>query len=293
MRPASGLGNQLFLYSAGQFVAEQCGKELYIDVSRLAFADVSHGGSMESFKIPGRFISLGYLGKLLNFLMPKFAGVSVLRDFFGIFIADDVGYTPRLESKMTRVRFLEGFFMTDRYIKRLKIRDRILPFQLQNPSTWYEEVSSLFASDFTVAIHVRRGDFLANPNSWGILAEGYYLEALKVLSTNVGAKFKKIVFSDNIELVKNEFTDPIWKDAIFLDTMGQDPAEVMTLFTFADSIILGNSTFSWWGSISSKASFVFAPKPFYKSNPDFDDLNREEFVYIQGNWLDISDIREK
>ena len=284
IRPGSGLGNQLFLYSVGRYVEQRNGRRLYIDVSRLNSNKLSHGGNIQSFNLPGRFVSLGFSGKVLDWLLPRVIRSKFIQKVFGIFVADGVGYQSKLELQLQKVRFLEGFFMCDEYFSNTKNMDES-EFELIHPSIWYETTKKEISVGFSIILHVRRGDFLANPDSWGILSEQYYLDALSFLKYHSESNMKLYVLSDNLELVKSEFLNPVWRGATFLNTFEKDPAEVLKLISFARVIILGNSTFSWWGSRIGKDASVVAPKPFYKSSPDFIDLERNDMHFVGSVWV--------
>lgn len=284
IRPASGLGNQLFLYCAGLHVAGNTNKELIIDVSRLKSSDVSHGGTLESFKLTGNFVSLSILGRAFDYVFPRIFRFRFLRNLLGMFIANDVGYQKDLVLKQNKLRYIEGFFMCDKYVNDLRAKGLLNRLELKNPS---REYLSLLEEAFvgpTMLVHVRRGDFLANPSSWGILSEDYYLNAMNLISLKDKRNFKILVISDNIDLVRAEFKNPIWQDSYFLDTSLNDPAEIISLFSYADALIIGNSTFSWWGSFYNEGSLIIGPKPFYKSSPDFSDLDRDDITFIQSTW---------
>lgn len=284
IRPSTGLGNQLFLYSAGLFLARNTHKKLYIDVSRLRSSHVSHGGSLESFALQGNFVSLSITGQLLDFFIPRVARFKSLANLLGIYVANGVGFQEDLEYRQETIRYLEGFFMSDEYVNSLKEDGLFNWLELKNPSLNYQELLQSQGEEAIILVHVRRGDFLINPNSWGILAEEYYLKAINMITSKGKRDFKIVVISDNINLVKLEFQSSKWNNSVFLETSQYDPADIMYLFTFANAIVIGNSTFSWWGSLFSNASIVVAPKPFYKASPEFIDLDRHDFTFIKSTW---------
>lgn len=284
IRPASGLGNQLFLYCAGLFAAENTGKELFIDVSRLKSEEVSHGGTIESFNLKGNFVSLKTTGRILSFVLPRISHIKPVARLLGIYVADNVGFQSALEVNQRKLRYIEGFFMCDDYVNSLTLKGILGELVLKNPSFNFKALSDSFPQR-AILVHVRRGDFLANPNAWGILSEDYYLSAIELIELQLKQEFQIVVISDNITLVKNEFKSPKWRNSIFLNTTEFDPAEIMSLFSQADAIVIGNSTFSWWGSLNSKAPVIIAPQPFYKGSPEFNDLDRDDLIFIESVWI--------
>jgi hypothetical protein len=283
IRPATGLGNQLFLFSAGKFVSSISNRKLYVDVSRLQNMQVSHGGSIANFKLDTEFVSLLKLGPVLDFLIPRLSRIPFISKKLGIYVAKGVGFQSDLERLSQGIRYLEGFFMCHNYIEKVRALGTLEKLQLHTPSKWIESTLRELNSEF-ILIHVRRGDFLANPNAWGILSEQYYLDSIKEI-ISVSHSIKNIVvISDNIDLVQSEFRSSVWENAKFLDTSECNPAELMTLFEHASSIVIGNSTFSWWGSLFKQGGKIVAPRPFYRSTPEFTDLDRDDFIFVESSW---------
>ena len=105
---------------------------------------------------------------------------------------------------------------------------------------------------------------------WAQLDQTYYLEALKQFSDR-----KVIVVTDNIKEAK----DVIKED---FEYVSNSPIIDFYLLSHADYIIMGNSTFSWWGAWLSKAKTVAPLKWYdgdYKDAP-IKDLYCPEWILI-------------
>ena len=136
-----------------------------------------------------------------------------------------------------------------------------------------------------IMIHVRRGDFLQNKETYGVLSERYYQAALKKALQFV--KKKSIwVFSDDIEYVSK------WKmfnnhDVLFvgntdLQDSKDDPAEHLKLLTFASINIVSNSSFSLFGALfNPNSETTICPSSSTKTN----DLNLNNFY--PSSWLRV------
>lgn len=107
------------------------------------------------------------------------------------------------------------------------------------------ELRKRFAKAFmkeTIAISIRRGDFITNPNFY-LLPLEYYLGAL--LKYFPGYKEKNIIiFSDDLPYCK-------WNirrlpNIYFAD--GLNDIEQLCLMSLCDHYIISNSSFSWWGA---------------------------------------------
>ena len=104
----------------------------------------------------------------------------------------------------------------------------------------------------SVALHVRRGDYIGNPN-WHILPLSYYEKALRML--NICRQIDKVyVFSDDMRWCKENFSDV---EFVHLDNyLDFDLMKSCKLF------ILANSTFGYFPALlsDSENEQVYCPK---------------------------------
>ncbi len=122
-----------------------------------------------------------------------------------------------------------------------------------------EAISENLLKDYprVQVMHVRRGDFLKHSESIGVLAATYY-EQLRNWSEPL-----IIVTDSNSELpelnsaLKPDFTLHQQNSSIF---------DSLNLMRNAKSLVLSNSTFSWWGGFlaASRGAQVYCPEPFFK-----------------------------
>ncbi len=148
---------------------------------------------------------------------------------------------------------------------------------LQSPKYWQPALSeirttlsfdpvflSLLKSKFTealskkpIAISVRRGDFVNNPNYYQ-LPVSYYMGALK--SHFDFSDRNVILFSDDIDFCKMHFR--ILPSVFYAD--GSD-IEQLALMSLCDDYIISNSTFSYCGAWLSqnKNAIVIRPKKIF------------------------------
>lgn len=110
----------------------------------------------------------------------------------------------------------------------------------------------------TVAIHIRRGDYI-NSKFIPLTETNYYLNSLEHI--------KRLENNDNLKL--HIFSDdPQWcrENLPFLDkfehefNIGKKDYEDMFLISKCMYIIIANSTFSWWSAYLSNAKLVIAPQ---------------------------------
>lgn len=105
-----------------------------------------------------------------------------------------------------------------------------------------DEIKQRFGTNigFTnyVGIHVRRGDYVNSNFHWDLSETDYYDKAMCLF---VDKKF--IVFSDDIEWCK---TQEVFKDCAFSE--GNSEIEDFNMLASCESIIMANSSFSWWAA---------------------------------------------
>lgn len=91
----------------------------------------------------------------------------------------------------------------------------------------------------TIAVHVRRGDFLKDPINFPIQPDSYYLNSL----IEIGYKDRKIFFlSDDIKYCKEHFDH--LPNVYFRE--GFDPLEDIYFGANCEHVVMSNSTFSFW-----------------------------------------------
>ncbi|MBK1827831.1 alpha-1,2-fucosyltransferase [Haloferula rosea] len=138
-----------------------------------------------------------------------------------------------------------GFFQSPLYFSAI---DPVLRRELATDGlgleTGFEALADRLREPSSVAVHVRRSDYVGNRDV-ARLDHDYYLRAMNRIRESVrGARFH--VFSD----------DPVWCSGVF---NGRDvsvnehsdpfaPLVDLHLMSLASHHIIANSTFSWWGA---------------------------------------------
>jgi hypothetical protein len=125
----------------------------------------------------------------------------------------------------------------------------------------------------------------------GALAVNYYLDALRLVDRNIEHQIKDRpiwIFSDEPFLVKQEFAAiSEFESAQFIETPDEaDPAESLFLMSAASSIIISNSTFSWWSAALSQGATVVAPAKWFKKSEDPDSLIPSTWLRAESSWLE-------
>ncbi|MCB1131460.1 MAG: alpha-1,2-fucosyltransferase, partial [Verrucomicrobiae bacterium] len=172
----------------------------------------------------------------------EWRGVPFLRER-----ADDQSFDPSfLDAPPDCVLF--GYFQTPRYFESMEqeFRDELkslLGISKQDRETGWENLGQDVPAT-SVAVHVRRTDYLVHP-AFRVCGMNYYKNAFDTMRASVpGARF--FVFSD----------DPAWcrenlegQDTTIMDS-GNDgiPMHDLRLMSRASHHIICNSSYSWWAA---------------------------------------------
>ncbi|MFG1497423.1 alpha-1,2-fucosyltransferase [Saccharospirillum sp. HFRX-1] len=120
------------------------------------------------------------------------------------------------------------------------------------------EIAQLMAESNSLAVHVRRGDYLLKKNSYfASCTTNYYKAAMSLFESA-----RIFVFSDDIDWAKGSGLFP--NDTVYVNHNTQDNAHMdMYLMSVASNIVICNSTFSVWGALLGVKEKVIAPKYYY------------------------------
>tara|TARA_R110000868_G_C10861067_1_gene761517 strand:- start:58 stop:933 length:876 start_codon:yes stop_codon:yes gene_type:complete len=182
-----------------------------------------------------------------------------------------------------------GYFQTEKYFKHCEniIRENFtFKSFIQEKCLKYGEN---FLSENPVALHVRRGDFLAPKNYYKhfVCHLDYYENAVKLFPNR-----KFLIFSDDIDWCKNQklFLD---NECFFVD----NNIEIykahfdLCLMTMCNDFIIANSTFSWWGAwlSSNQNKKVIAPETWFgKEYYESEKSNTKDL--LPENWIRVKNI---
>ena len=259
-RIKGGLGNQLFQYAAGKALANQLGSSFSIDTGfylkahsnrQLKLPDIGIHATANNFSKTQRIIT-----RLSSQLLPS----SINRNMSYLFEPSDYAYHAFSCNSMQHI-YLDGYWQSEKYF--LDIRQLLLAeIDLGKIETAVNAVA--LPSENTVAVHVRRSDFIAK-NSSQALSIDYVKQAMLEFGNNADFMF----FSDDIKWCK----DNIKGDNLAFANNESDLQDLKQMTEAAHNII-ANSTFSWWAAWLNKneSQRVIAPQPWTNEDTHKDIL---------------------
>jgi hypothetical protein len=268
-RLSGGLGNQLFQYACGRHLAIKRHEELVLDLSWFIQPHLLH--SSRKFELNHFFINAN-IASFNSSLINSLSSNLYLRRIFGLLLAKEsviegVDNKNIYELNRNKDIILKGYWQSQNYF--LGIRNILLKeiSPKCNLSQKYFDLKIRIEQAESIAIHIRRGDYVNNSRSTslhGVLPASYYLNALEYMLSNTKHSHF-FVFSDDISWVKN-CLDFKGVNHTFIEGM-----EIQTTISEFDLIrccrhhIIANSSFSWWGAWlgASTNQIVIAPKQWY------------------------------
>ena len=291
-----GLGNQLFGFFAGKFLEDTKSTKVRFDISDQLNGLGAHNVSILDLKLDGDFGSyqdwaIKYLPfRILRRIVRKM--LRVLRSMTNTdkyYQSTVVGHDNNLLEPQFNKKFISGYFQSAYYFATLKKKHpEISAIGLRNPSAWFEEVNESVKVDNPIVVHIRRGDYLKFADSYGILSDEYFCEAIRALREKVPEANKSPiwVFSDSIETIPTTMPKLVDLGAVLISPPdGTSDSEVLIAMSLAEKIVISNSTYSWWSaSLNTEKKIVIAPTKWYRNMEDPSGLMPKEWVTVTSLW---------
>ena len=286
VRLSGGLGNQLFQYAAGHRLARRHNVELVLDTSWFEnryWQTTRRPYELFRFDVRGRLMSSRekrwlalYTNNVLKRLpLPREWRLVRERHF---------NFDPAVLTLPDQV-FLNGYWQSPRYFDDVAdcIRAECVPM----PPMGNEDrrVADLMADADSVAIHVRRGDYVslrAARRTHGTCTLAYYVEAVRMMRERLTSP-RFFVFSDEPEWTRAHLH--IGSDAIHV--AHNDPGmafQDLRLMSLCRHQIVANSSMSWWGAWLNRHAqkLVIAPDRWFLADLDTSDLIPHDWIRVAG-----------
>lgn len=290
VRLSGGLGNQLFQYALGRALALKNNVCFKLDINSYR-DDCLRVYELNNFNINVEFATEEDLQK-------------VARNNYPERISDFIRQYLPFKSKNNIIKYIaEKKFSFDKNI--LTLEDNIyLSGYWQSPE-YFSDIRAVLLKEFmpkrslkgynhdiaidmamknSVAIHIRRGDYVSNAvtNEFhGLCGLEYYYKCI----ANIAKMIKNptfYVFSDDIDWCKEHLKIDYSVEFVNYN-QGEMAFEDLRLMSLCKHNIIANSSFSWWGAWLNQNDnkIVFAPQQWFSSyKADTKDL-------IPANWIKL------
>ena len=263
-----GIGNQLSLYFAGLAYAQIFNRNLVAIVGgekrnrHDSYREILNLDLPGSFRIRNRSSS-SFESKFRQSLSYRYPNTF---KFTGDYYSPRPGYDEFLLNS-PGIRRLSGFFHTFSYYDHCLAGSPDLTLEKIFPLREYaSDVAQKMRQNGTVALHVRRGDYHSNAQSFGLLSGSYYKKALYILGER--CKIKNLyVFSDDTKLARQLLEAQGLKGLLFPEEEGAlTTTEVIHLLGLSPNLVIANSSLSYWSAVlAGDRTNIVAPRPFYRN----------------------------
>lgn len=167
---------------------------------------------------------------------------------------------------------LYGYFQSERFFKHC---EDLIRKQFEFKDEYVNNIKNKYDFlDNTCSVHIRRGDYVNQPNHHPLTPIKYYEKILNKIKGN----YKKIIFfSDDNDWVSNQFKD----DKYIIPEFDEDyDLNSFILMSLCQDNIICNSTFSWWAAWLNKNpnKRVFAPDPNTWFGKAYDHFNPKDII---------------
>jgi hypothetical protein len=288
---SGGLGNQMFQYAFGKYLAEKFQTELILDVR--SFQDqrrIDTSGvavrryELDCFDINPKFFTerdQRFFFPTNQFFSKAIHKMERLLRTKILLYEPHYGFNPLMVDRAIKDTYLHGYWQSHLYFEPIKDLIR-RDFTFLLPENRNREIEQKIRQSNSVSIHVRRGDYV---NSQIVnLVHGsttmfYYKQAIDLVSLQMD-NVSWFVFSDDIRWCKEAFSS--LSNVVFVsDKLNASSYYEMYLMSQCKHNVIANSTFSWWGAWLNGNPDKMAMMP----NQWFTNRTSEELRLIPQDWI--------
>ena len=271
-----GLGNQMFQYAAGRALSLRTGAPLLLDTNWYAntAGNTPRQYMLHVFPVQGDIATQEQLAPFFHH--PEMFHQKVLRKLFGrphpvpkgLVNEPHFKYWPGFP-QVQAPAYLAGYWQSEQYFAEYASAIRA-DFKFPPlPAGVAQQVGQAIAqSVHPVAIHVRRGDYVASPEAnatHGVCSASYYAAAIAQVAEQC-PNVTLFLFSDDPVWVQENFATQGLPATVVDLALPEEPWHDMHLISLCRHHVIANSSFSWWGAwLGEKGGMVYAPKQWFAS----------------------------
>lgn len=291
-----GLGNQLFIWSAGQYLKWNTGLSVVYDVATISSGTTDHGVSIQDRNVGGQFVNLADSSSSIPLKLLRVIPKDLRRQIVYLknlekrlspkrYMSPGPGYDEELVSlsgnTIVRGYFQSWKFLNNPSVKRLQGGDLLLRAR---PSNWYDEHRSQAVKTRPIIVHLRRGDYRRRDVPLGMLDFEYFRKALRVLDSYISSPVW--VFSDEPNQAE-ELAAQVGKRGRAMVPPGEsDAGESFALMSLGGAHIISNSSFSYWAAFLARSSrLVIYPRPWFQHTDSPSSLCPPHWLAAESRFL--------
>ncbi|MHB1316314.1 MAG: alpha-1,2-fucosyltransferase [Minisyncoccota bacterium] len=285
---SGGLGNQLFQYALGRYLAMHNNTNLALDLTGLS-EGFKRSYELDQFNIQAsiatpdeinRMIGRNYFSRKIireiNTIIPYKWKRYVAEKHYNFFT-----FNPSIFLTHEPL-YITGYWQNEKYFISISATLRE-EYALKNPlPEKLNEVLREIQKPNSISVHIRRGDYLLSHNidTYKTYGNEYITTAISYISKKVSEPHF-FFFSDDIQWVKENISLPY--QTTYVSLLHTEPHEDLTLMSMCHHNIIANSSFSWWAAWLNrqKDKIVVAPKKWISDDSkDTSDLIPKTWIRL-------------
>lgn len=241
-----GLGNQLFQYALGNYLHETHGASVFYDLKQLDLKEENL--TPRIFLLDKLFDHIRFISDRThrifywqNNLLLRWYNYAVRKLSTYIYVPETDPTALKLNSKATY--YFDGYWQRADLARLLAPKLNAATERILHNNTY---LAQIIAGEETVALHIRRGDYVENTfinNYHGNCDLNYYLKAMAQIEQQIKVS-RFFVFSDDLPWAKENIRSA--HPLVFVE--GNDAITDLLLMKSCRHQILSNSSFSCWAS---------------------------------------------
>ena len=267
-----GLGNQMFQYALIEALKSKYGEVVLADIHYFKDCVPHNGYELETiFPVKLQYASAKDV-KRLAFYEPNYKLHRIIKHLHikkRTTILELLSKPYHEDVFVESSRYYDGYWQDPRYFEGLRdVLAERFAFKLQLDGRNFSICQQIEACQ-SVGIHVRRGDYLKKKRYRGVCDVDYYAKAIEYVRQQVHSPHF-FVFSNDMEWCKENLLGLLDGNyCLFVDwNCGKDSYKDMQLMTRCHSLIMANSSFSWWAAyLNNRANVIVAPQIWFHSYP--------------------------
>jgi Glycosyl transferase family 11 len=281
-----GLGNQMFQYAAAFALARAHNTQLVLDTTFLHKS--ANGYTKREFELAVFSLTAQLPTDAQAALFQSMEQPTIWERFKFKFLSKNKIYAEphfHFDPHMLQQQdgtYLNGYWQSEKYFLDVESKLRKEFVFKSVPSERNAELLTHIINENSVALHVRRGDYLNKAITAGhhpVCSVEYYDMAIHEVINKVSEPIFYI-FSDDVDWAMQNLKLPA--DTVYVNhNTGAASFEDMRLMSHCKHHIIANSSFSWWGAWLAKHAnqIVIAPKNWFaNATVDTKDL-------VPSNWI--------
>ncbi len=285
-----GLGNQMFQYAFGKYLAKKLNSHFQLDIRYLLDRTPIRNYSFRDYDLdifnlqvnlkskPKAFPLQVYFAKLWEFIILK-SGSLLKFSSHGYYVERTLFMFDDAVNKLSSNCYVSGYFQCYKYIEPIE-KDLRSDFHF-SPKLGDQETNLLaeILDSESVCVHIRRGDMLTLS---GIDTDLSYFEKALTRLEEIRLINHVFVFSDDIEWCKLNFRSQVKTTFVDPEFAGRKASHHFFFMLNCTHFIISVSSFAWWAAFlgNSKDKVVLVSKSWCNFSTKKEELFPPSWIKI-------------